>query len=259
MPLFKFVVLIKRVAAAFGSKAARNWYSVLTMFPFLQQLEFEAGLKLLRRSWGATVPRYQYFHAVSPLLEDLARSAGEDQGNSQKALRLRAVLVLRFCCLFRGIDFARARRQLDTRESTWFLTTRRKGRAKECKYPVARMEPATVCPQAVISAYYMMAMDYDGVFFFVSLKRPRKQLSADTINSMTTKWLHKQGLRDFSAHSTRGAAANEIINKGQDPMVVCALGDWVCFDTFMKHYYRIKATQPSAQRLLPARYRVEES
>ena len=175
------------------------------MFPFLQQLKFEAGLKLLHRSWGATAPRYHYFYAVSPLLEDLARSAAEDRENSDKALRLRAVLVLRFCCLFRGIDLARARRQLDKRESTWFLTTRRKGRAKEGNYPVARMEPATVCPQAVIPAYGVMTMDYEEDCLFVSLERPRKPLSADTINSMTTKWLHKQGLRGFSAHSTRGA------------------------------------------------------
>ena len=130
---------------------------------------------------------------------------------------------------------------------------------KEGKYPVARMEPATVCPQAVISAYRMMTMDYEGYFLFVSLKGPRKPLSADTINSMTTNGLHKQGLRDFSAHSTRGAAASEMINKGQDPMFVCALGDRVCFDTFMKYYYRIKATQSIAQCLLPARYRVQAS
>ena len=73
---------------------------------------------------------------------------------------------------------------------------------KEGKYPVVRMERATVCPQAVISAYLMMTMDYKGDFLFISLKRPRKPLSADTINSMTAKWLHKQGLRDFSAHNT---------------------------------------------------------
>ena len=130
---------------------------------------------------------------------------------------------------------------------------------KEGKYPVARMEPATICLQAVFSAYRMTTMDYEGEFLFVSLKRPRKPLSADTINSMTTKWLHKQGLRDFSAQSTRRAASSEMINKGQDPMVVCALGDWVCFNTFMKYYYRIRATQSIAQCLLPARYCVEAS
>ena len=130
---------------------------------------------------------------------------------------------------------------------------------KEGKRPVARMGQATVCPQAVLAAYRMTTMGYEGNFVFVSPRRPRKPLSADTINSMTTKWLHKQGLRDFSAHSTRGAAASEMINNGQDPMVVCALGDWVCFDTFMKFYYLIEATQSITQCLLPARYRVEAS
>ena len=259
MPLFKFVVLIKRVAAAFGSNAARNLYSALAMFPFLQQLKFEAGLKLLRRQWGASTPRYHYFYSVTPLLETLSRSAAEDVENTEKALRLRAILLLRFCCLFRGIDLARAKRVLDTRETTWFLTTRRKGRVKEGKYPVARMEPASICPQAVLSAYRMTTSDYQGEYLFVSLKKPRKPISADTINSMTTGWLHAQGLPDFSAHSTRGAAASEMISKGQEPMVVCALGDWLCFDTFMRYYYRIKATQAVAQCLLPSRYRVEAS
>ena len=146
IPLFKFMVLIKRVAAAFGSNAARNLYSAFTMFPFLQQLNFEAGLNLLCHSSGATASRYDYFYAVSPLLQDLARSAGQDRENTEKALRLRAVLVLRFCCLFRGIDLARAKQQLDTRESTWFLTMRRKGRVKEGGYLVAGMGPATICP-----------------------------------------------------------------------------------------------------------------
>ena len=65
------------------------------------------------------------------------------------------------------------------------------------------MEPATIYPQAVLSAYGMATINYEGEFLFVSLKRPRKPLSADTIKSMNTKWLHKHGLRDFPAHSTR--------------------------------------------------------
>ena len=70
IPLFKFVLLIKRVVAVFGSKMARNLYSAFNMFPFLQQLKFEAGLKLLSCSWGATAPRYHNFYAVIPLLEE---------------------------------------------------------------------------------------------------------------------------------------------------------------------------------------------
>ena len=102
-------------------------------------------------------------------------------------------------------------------------------------------------------------MDYQGDFLFVLLIKLRKPLSADTTDGVTTKWLHKKGLRDFSAHSTRGAASSEMINKGQTPMVFCALRDWVCFDTFMKYYHCFWATQSIAQCLLPARYRVEAS
>ena len=84
-----------------------------------------------------------------------------------------------------------------------------------------------VDPYGVPRQHRMLTMDYEGDFLLVSLKRPRKPLSAVTINSMTTKWLHKQGLRDFSAHSTQWAAASEMINKGQDPMVICALGGYL--------------------------------
>ena len=69
IPRFNFVVLIKRVAAAFGSNAATNLYSAFIMFPSLQQLKFEAGLKLLHRSWGATTPRYHYFMPCTPFLK----------------------------------------------------------------------------------------------------------------------------------------------------------------------------------------------
>ena len=58
IPLFKFLVLIQRVAAVFGSNAARNLYSAFTMCTLLQKLKFEARLKLLRRHWGATAPRH---------------------------------------------------------------------------------------------------------------------------------------------------------------------------------------------------------
>ena len=46
IPPFKFVVLIKRVATAFGANADRNLFSVFAMFPFLQQLKFEQASSL---------------------------------------------------------------------------------------------------------------------------------------------------------------------------------------------------------------------
>ena len=86
------------------------------------------------------------------------------------------------------------------------------------------MKPGTIGPQAVLSAYRMTTMDYQGEFLFVPLTKLRKTLYANTIKSMITKWLQKQWLRDLSADSTREAAAHRMINKIQDPMVVCVLG-----------------------------------
>ena len=57
---------------SFRVKRSKECMFGVRQVPFRQQLKFEAGLKLLRRTWGATAPRYHYFYAVSPLLEDLA-------------------------------------------------------------------------------------------------------------------------------------------------------------------------------------------
>ena len=80
----------------------------------------------------------------------------------------------------------------------------------------------------------------------MSLRKPRKPLSSDTINGLTTRWLRKHLLElgeleadSFSAHATRGAAATALIYLGVDPHVVAALGDWSCYDTFRKFYAQV--------------------
>ena len=92
----------------------------------------------------------------------------------------------------------------------------------------------------------------------MSLRKPRKPLSSDTINGLTTRWLRKHLLElgeletdSFSAHSTRGAAATALIYLGVDPHVVAALGDWSCYDTFRKFYDRTRALLRMAQVLVP--------
>ena len=140
---------------------------------------------------------------MSRLSEDLAQPAAEDRKNTEKALTLRAVSVLRFCCLLRGIDLERAKGKLHTRETTWVLTTRIKGQVKEGNPPVSRMEPTTICLQAVLSAYRMTSMEYEGKFLFVYLKRPPKLLSAETNNSMNTNGCTSKG-SGISPHTAHG-------------------------------------------------------
>ena len=86
---------------------------------------------------------------------------------------------------------------------------------------------------------------------FVSLTQPQRPLSADTINSITTKFLKDHNLKGFSAHSTRGAAVTALILLGVDPHVVCALGDWKNYDCFRVYYDRVRSCLPFTQILVP--------
>ena len=63
---FEVGVLIKRVAPASGLNTARKSYYAFTMFLSLQHLKFEAGLKLLCRSWGPTPPKVWIFLRLDP-------------------------------------------------------------------------------------------------------------------------------------------------------------------------------------------------
>ena len=97
--------------------------------------------------------------------------------------RLSAILALQFFCLFRGIDLARAKRDLvTTNPEVWYLKTGRKGRRKEGLYPVARISLASVCPQSCLSVYLEKSKDYSGDALFVSLTFPRRPIPADTTN-----------------------------------------------------------------------------
>ena len=242
IPLFQFTDLLKKVVALKSESMARNLYSALCLFPCLSQLRFEPTLKAVKRNWGAAVPRYHTFYRVQPLINALAKSVIWDSELTEKALRLRAILALRFFCLFRGIDLARAKRDLViTNPEVWYLKTRRKGRRKEGLYPVARISLASVCPQSCLSVYLEKSKDYSGDALFVSLTFPRRPISADTINSLTTEWLHARGLMDFTAHSTRASSATEMVAAGVNPRLVAVLGDWLSHDCFQRFYLRVQA------------------
>ena len=101
-----------------------------------------------------------------------------------------SLLAIRFFCLFRGIDLARAKTELvTTNPKVWFLRTRREGRRKEGFYHVSHISLASVCPQLCLSAYLGKTKDYTGDASFVSLSFPRKPIAADTTNNLTTVWL----------------------------------------------------------------------
>ena len=74
-----------------------------------------------------------------------------------------------------------------------------------------------------------------------------KPLAPGTINAITTKFLRANGLSDFTAHSTRGAAATTLLAKGVPPQVVQQLGGWASEQSFHLFYNRLQATRNWAQ------------
>ena len=140
----------------------------------------------------------------------------------------------------------------------WFISAKRKGRRYYARYPIHNVTPPSIDPQRCLARYLEATGDYEGSEIFVSLRKPRKPLSSDAINRLTTRWLRNHLLElgeletdSFSAHSTRGAAATALIYLGVDPHVVAALGDWSCYDTFRKFYDRTRALLRIAQVLVP--------
>ena len=156
-----------------------------------------------------------------------------------------------FLALFPGCDLVATSRSLCTLAQPWFLRSQRKGRHYRDWNPIHALTPVTLCPHQAILAYLQLTQEITGNALFVLLSVPQRPLSADRINSITTKFLRENSIKDFMAHSTRSAAASALIALGVDPHVVCALGDWKSYDCFRKFYDRVGVLRPIAQAMIP--------
>ena len=99
-----------------------------------------------------------------------------------------------------------------------------------------KLVPESCDPQHWVDLYLKTTASYTGDALFVSLGRPRKAIKADT-----TRWLHRHGIEDYTAHSTRGAAATTLLHHGSPSNWVQALGDWESTDSFNKFNNRLVA------------------
>ena len=254
IPLMTVAVQLLKFSRTHSLSAGRMAYSAVCLFPCFSQLRFEGMLRNLKRDWFVSVPHYHRFYDVRRLIQVMHQQPVETEAQ----LRLQAILSLRFFALFRGVDLARSRRDIQRAAQPWFISAKRKGRRYYARYPIHNVTPPSIDPQRCLARYLEATGDYEGSEIFVSLRKPRKPLSSDTINGLTTRWLRKHLLElgeletdSFSAHSTRGAAATALIYLGVDPHVVAALGDWSCYDTFRKFYDRTRALLRITQVLVP--------
>ena len=248
IPLFKLAVAMASLARQRSMAEGRNMYSALLLFPCFQAFCFERELVPVKRLCDAAQPKYHWFYGVATLLGMLAKQqpVGEEQA------RLSCILLLRFLAVFRGCDLAAASRGLRMSAQPWFLNSKRKGRQYLGSYRVHAIKPVGLCPQQAILRYSKLLQDYTSNRLFVSLTRPRRPLSADGINSITTKFLKDNGIQDFTVYSTCGAAASALIALGVEPHLVCALGDWQSYHCFLKCYDRVTVLRLIGQAMIPS-------
>ena len=212
-PLWKIALALKRFAQAYSPAQARNAYSALMLLPCCQHLRYETCLRPLKRQWGASKPKYSTFYEVEPLLGEMLNAP---LPTSEEGVRERLVLLLRLACLFRGCDLKMAHRNVNMTSQPWLMYTKRKGKQYYAWYPVPRLHPVHVDPQYFMVQNLSLTSEVAGPALFYSLPKAgnRYPLKSDTINSITTKYLHARGLKDWSAHSTRGAAATALLVRG---------------------------------------------
>ena len=223
-------------------------YAALLLFSGAQALRYEPILKGIKKRWNHSVPRDVVYYDVPKLLQQLPYL----EARTESQVRLRLILVLRFFALFRGIALERTKRTgIIKQGKVWFVQARRKGGPVYEPSPIHEMSKRAYYPLYWLGVYLEMTRSYEGNELFVSLKSPRKPIVAGAVNSLTTTFLRSVGLHEFIAHSTRGSAATALILLGVYPHIVCELGDWRNYDTFMHFNNRVRAMTNIAQSLVP--------
>ena len=100
-PSRRLAAWIAAFAKQFSISQTRNIYSAFLLIPSTQTIRFEPTLRALKSQWNQAIPKYDTFYRVDFLLQVLLNKPppiGEGQ------VREHLILILRFQCLFRGID-----------------------------------------------------------------------------------------------------------------------------------------------------------
>ena len=236
-PVWRLATLIKKNACA-----------ALILFPQFRHLCFEPSLRMFKRRWSVSVPKYHMFYNCRRLLTELS-SRGDHQMES--AARPHLIFTMRVFALFRGIDLARAHRSLREQGGVCFVNARRKGRLAYELFPVHSISSRSIFPVRALNQYIAFSTDYTVDELPVSLTKPQAPFSADRVGALTTEFLKGPNLTGFTAHSTRGDPATTLILLGIDPQVIAALGDWKSYDCFCRFYDKVGESLPFTQALVP--------
>ena len=237
---------------------ARNAYSALLLIPGWESLRFVQLIKLCKREWGTSVPKYADFWDAKTILGKIL--CEPLNWHDVQQVRDRAIILLRLLHLCRSIDLARSwrRKSQDHSHQVWLWLQRKGARRptfeKLMNFSAAQPSLSLICPTAVLLQYVKLtsALAKPGSKLFLSLKNPFRPLSASTIGGITKRILQKLGvpMSIFGAHSTRGAAVKMFKSLGLSSEVVCELGRWKNPTAFTAHYLRLNAASKAQKSIL---------
>jgi hypothetical protein len=226
---------------SFAPYRASAAYNTFLLFARFNQLRFEPSLRNVKKLWNTSSAKYVTSYNFKHILQ---KWAATPVPAFEEAIRGRLVMVLRIMHLMRSIDVSRTRRSAAEFRDQWFVPVMRKGAKVHSLEQLIDLEPLSVSPQGLFFLYCAMTCEFKGKELIVSLKAPRKAVSADTIGSITRHQLRAEGVEHFfSPHSTKMAAVATFHEAEVTALDLARVGRIQNLDGFGKHYMQLNSTK----------------
>ena len=238
---------------------ARSAFSALLLVPGLEHLRFSSLLKVCKRQWSASQPKYSVFWSAGRVVKMLAQQ--RLNWDSVEQVRDRLILCWRLFGLHRSIDLARLDRKVSFVNRRPFVVIHRKG------WPAPRWEEVlcfsdrSLSPWHLLQRYVFLTSQVPkGCLVLRALKASFEPLTSDRIDSLTRTLLKKLGVpTGFSGpHSTGGAGVQFWKELGLSSEEVCHIGQWKNSEAFAKHYLRVGAHSLASEKVKGFVHRVSQ-
>ena len=129
-----------------------------------------------------------------------------------------------------------------------------KGALKPAWEQVVQLPPSCekICPLRLLLQYVNLTRTQcaPGTLLFRMLQPPFQPVTANTLGSITKKYLQTLGfqLSGFGPHSTRGAGVKLFKSMGMNSEEVCELGKWKNPTAFTAHYLRLGSAKSVSKK-----------
>ena len=193
-------------------------------------------------------PRYSSMWDPTTVLDFMSRS-GANSDLNLATLSQKLVTSIALATLFRVSEIASI-----TKDSVVFSNdgvsfslsrlrkTQRSGGFQS--FSLRRINDPLICPVECLG-HYVFRSDFlrnanNQSKLFIGLRKPHKEVSGSTIGRWVKNYLSLAGVNshNFSAHSTRGAAASKAASLGVPIDSILATASWSSQSTFARFYHR---------------------